>query len=94
VIKKLVQAIKRCERARLWHQKQNLAAPSRYYGNGGTIHHEGRVDIGVNSHGRVEAVWFRCQMLPFKQYDSDESGAGKGNPGCVLTGVEILDGGA
>jgi hypothetical protein len=38
-------------------------------------------------------VWFRCQQLPFKQYDADDGGGvGRGNPDIQLTGVEVLDG--
>jgi hypothetical protein len=35
-----------------WRRKQELAAPSRYYGDGGTIHNTGALDIEVVD-GRV-----------------------------------------
>jgi hypothetical protein len=76
-----------------WNLKQELAAPSRYYGDGGTIHSTGQLDVGVDRQGRVVAVWFRCQLLPFEQYDADDDrGVGRGNPDIQLTGVEVLDG--
>lgn len=83
-------------RARRWKQKQELAAPSRYYGDGGTIHGSGELDVEVRN-GRVVSVWFRCQLLPFKQYDVEQHRAAEmqrayaGGPPCQLTGVEVLD---
>lgn len=75
--------------------KQALAAPSRYYGDGGTWHTTTHLDVEVDESGRVVAVWYRCQMLPFKQrtvgderaIEMDEAGA----MSVKLTGVEVLD---
>lgn len=38
----------------------------RRYGDGGTIHSSPALDVEVDPKGRVVAVWFRCQMLPFE----------------------------
>ena len=38
-----------------------------HYGDEGTIHRTGMVNVEVDKHGRVVAVWFRCAMLPFDQ---------------------------
>jgi hypothetical protein len=48
-----------------WQRKQKAVAPDRYYGDGGTIHASGTIDIQVDADGRVVAVWFRCQNLPW-----------------------------
>jgi len=37
------------------------------YGDDGTIHHTGHVDVELGPTGTVVAVWFRCRMLPFSQ---------------------------
>jgi hypothetical protein len=81
--------------------KQRLAAPGRYYGNGGTIHSTGHVDVETDKAGNVVAVWFRCQPLPFKQTKVEKDRASEmvrmyqehTNSGrkLVLTGVEIQD---
>ena len=77
-----------------WWAKQKLAGDSRYYGDGGTIHHTGHLDVEVYK-GQVVAVWFRCQMLPFTQHDvdgrraEDMTRASEHLPG--LTGVEVRD---
>lgn len=39
----------------------------RYYGGDGTIHGNGEVNVELDIKGRVVAVWFRCQPLPFTQ---------------------------
>lgn len=52
----------------LWARKQRAAKPGRFYGDGGTIHDTTFVDVETHQ-GEVVAVWFRCQMLPFKQTD-------------------------
>jgi len=72
-----------------WEKKQAFAKPSRYYGDGGTIHSTNHLDIEVRN-GEVVAVWFRCQMLPFRQHEADGF-VGEGNPDIKITGVEILD---
>lgn len=38
-----------------------------HYGDEGTIHRTGVVNVELDKHGRVVAVWFRCAMLPFTQ---------------------------
>jgi hypothetical protein len=54
-----------------WWAKQKLAGPEgRFYGDGGTIHHTGHLDVETRN-GEVVAVWFRCQMLPFEQHEVD-----------------------
>lgn len=74
---------------RTFAAKQDLAAPSRYYGDGGTIHGTGHVDVLVNKDGVVAQVWFRCQQLPFKvTYGANER---VDMPRARLTGVEIRD---
>lgn len=47
---------------------------NRFYGEDGTIHHTGYVDVETRD-GEVVAVWFRCQTLPFKQTEVDQSRA-------------------
>lgn len=71
-----------------------LADPSRYYGDGTTIHHTGYLDVETHE-GEVVAVWFRCQMLPFQQVEVDGIRAPEMRhhqpylPS--LTGVEVRD---
>lgn len=80
-----------------WKKKQALAAPARYYGDGGTRHASGELDVEVSERGEVVAVWFRCQPLPFRW---DVASAARAEAmrcmyrdagQCRLTGVEILD---
>lgn len=47
---------------------------TRYYGDGGTIHSSGHVDVETRGE-EVVAVWFRCQPLPFRQTDVDSGRA-------------------
>lgn len=77
-----------------WDQKQALARPSRYYGDGGTIH--ASTDLDVETFGdTVVAAWFRCQRLPFRQVpvqiDRASAMAVSSNELPRLTGVEVLD---
>jgi hypothetical protein len=44
----------------------------RYYGSDMTIHQTTGVDVEVDKDGKVVAVWFRCQPLPFKQADASD----------------------
>lgn len=80
-----------------WQLKQELAKPSRYYGDGGTIHSSGQVDVEVDANGQVVAVWFRCQPLPFRQSTARDARAiemrnmYREGVKCTLTGVEIRD---
>ena len=39
----------------------------RVYGDDKTIHRNESLDVEVDDKGNVVSVWFRCQMLPFKQ---------------------------
>lgn len=57
-----------------WKFKQLLAYPSRFYGNGGTIHNTNHLDIETRN-GEVVAVWFRCATLPFEQVEVNEQRA-------------------
>lgn len=78
-----------------WAAKQALAHPSRYYGEGGTLHGTTELDVETDAVGRVVAVWYRCQMLPFRQRTVDDERSiemDKGYPVPVeITGVEVLD---
>jgi len=77
--------------ANKWRKKQKLAAPSRFYGDGGTIHGSGELDVEVHE-GKVIAVWFRCQQLPFKQSPADAARVASVSDATVkLTGVEVRD---
>lgn len=79
----------------VWAAKQALAHPSRYHGDGGTWHHTTDLTVETDTAGRVVAVWFRCQMLPFRQRTVDDArAAGMEEAGPVpvkITGVEVLD---
>lgn len=82
---------------RRWRLKQRAARPGRYYGDGGTIHASTALDVETTQDGRVVAVWFRCQMLPFEQVAvegaraSEMISAYSGAEVPVLTGVEVQD---
>lgn len=72
--------------------KQRLAAPGRYYGDGGTIHGSGTIDIDVVG-GKVVAVWFRCMTLPFTVSGDRPSGPRTAiQPDGRITGIEYVDG--
>jgi hypothetical protein len=77
-----------------FQMKQELAYPSRYYGDGGTIHSTGQIDVEVHN-GRVVSVWFRCQELPFRQVEVSTERANTCLHGRydlpLITGVEVLD---
>jgi hypothetical protein len=79
----------------VWAAKQALAHPGRYYGEGGTLHGTTELDVETDATGRVVAVWYRCQMLPFKQHTvSDQRAIDMDEGGAVplqITGVEVLD---
>jgi hypothetical protein len=78
--------------ARQWRIKQRAAAKSnaRYYGDGGTISGTRHLHVEVHD-GRVTAVWFRCQMLPFEQVNVDGTRARDLSDVMLpeLTGVEV-----
>lgn len=42
-------------------------AARQHYGDEGTIHQTGEVNVEVDRHGRVVGVWFRCALLPFTE---------------------------
>jgi len=78
-----------------WRLHQAIAGDSRYYGDGGTIHHTGRLDVETFK-GKVVDVWFRCQVLPFHQVEVTPDRAAemtrameRGAP--AMTGVEVRD---
>jgi hypothetical protein len=77
-----------------WRLKQRLARPGRYYGDGGTIHHSGWLDVETH-HGTVVAVWFRCAMLPFNQREVDAARATemeRVQPRLPqISGIEVVD---
>lgn len=79
-----------------YRQKQVLASPSRFYGDGGTIHGSTDLDVEVRD-GKVVSVWFRCQMLPFNQRNVSAMRADvmerayQGYPNVLITGIEVRD---
>ena len=72
-----------------WRLKQRLAGPGhRYYGDGGTLHSSGELDVCTDRDGNVTQVWFRCQLLAFRQArDTDR----EIQQGARLSGVEVVD---
>jgi hypothetical protein len=78
---------------RVWNRKQTLAHDSgaRYYGDGGTIHASGQLDICMTPDGTVTQVWFRCQMLPFAVSVSADREPVACESLPVITGVEVRD---
>jgi hypothetical protein len=76
-------------------KKQELASPSRYYGEGGTIHENTELSVET-CNGAIVSVWFRRQALPYKEvgvdlYRANEMAAMYASDDTKLTGVEILD---
>lgn len=68
------------------------AEPGRFYGGADTIHRTETLNVEVDPDGRVCAVWYRCQMLPFRQADvpygrADDMRAAPGAP--RLVGVRV-----
>jgi hypothetical protein len=59
--------------ARLVRERVRLAwlalFPGRrlHYGDDGTVQRTGVLNVELDRHGRVVAVWFRCALLPFEQ---------------------------
>lgn len=45
------------------------------YGHNRTIHGTEHLDVEVDQHGKVVAVWFRCMALPFEQVKASEDRA-------------------
>lgn len=91
-------AAKSASRVDLWDAKNELCQQSgnRYYGDGGTIHDTGHLHVETHN-GKVVAVWFRCQLLPFEQVDVDSHRATEMLQGAIsfpppeLRGVELKD---
>jgi hypothetical protein len=84
-----------------WARKQEAAKltdpNARYYGDGGTIHASGEVNVEVLN-GEVVSVWFRCQMLPFSAHQVSEYRAAEMRDAFKnlsettrISGVEIID---
>lgn len=81
-----------------WDRKQRVfsSGGTRYYGDGGTIHNSNVLDIEIGPDGKVCAVWFRCQMLPFRQVKVDLDRANEMTVAyfqyrAELHGVEVKD---
>lgn len=89
----------------LWHgrhwrrrQREFKRTGTRYYGNGGTIHGNTELDIEIGPDGKVVAVWFRCQPLPYRAYPANAERAAdmrrmyqEGACKTKLCGVEVKD---
>lgn len=43
------------------------------YGNADTWHHSTALDVETDKQGNVVGVWFRCQLIPFKQHIVDDA---------------------
>lgn len=72
--------------------KKSLAAGdgSTYYGDGGTIHDTGTLDIELDPEtGEVTAVWFRCLNLPFRTYSRPDTV--RFNPDTEIHGIEYRE---
>jgi hypothetical protein len=65
----LLNTFYRWQESRGWVRRQEEFTRTglRYYGDSGTIHINQALDVEVAEDGKVVAVWFRCQTLPFKQ---------------------------
>lgn len=64
---------------------------SRTYGWNGTIHHSEEVDIQIGPDGKVIAVWFRCQMLPFSVSHVELNRSTPNNELPRIMAVEVID---
>ena len=74
-----------------WWAKQRAAGSARYYGDGGTIHATGTVDVEIFE-GRIVSVWYRCQLLPFTERWVDSGRAAEmagAAPNVEITGLHI-----
>jgi hypothetical protein len=73
-----------------WELKQELAAPDRFYGDDGTIHRTTTLDIETHN-GKVVAVWFRCQMIAFGQFEVDADRAAEMERATAprITGIQV-----
>jgi hypothetical protein len=69
---------------------------SRYYGRDGTIHRTDYLDVETYK-GKVVAVWFRCQHLPFHQAEDNKQRADElvaaynKQPAPGIIGLELFD---
>ena len=76
--------------------KQRAASPSRFYGDGGTIHASTDLDVEVHD-GQVVAVWYRCQQLPYRvsvvgpERVAEMVATGQGCPGSPESRCSIHD---
>jgi hypothetical protein len=76
-----------------WWARQKIAAPERFYGDGGTIHATPTIDVEIFE-GKIVSVWFRCQILPFTQREVDRRRAtemGRHEAEIEITGLTIRD---
>jgi hypothetical protein len=76
-----------------WWARQRLAGQGRYYGDGGTIHATGTIDVEIFE-GEVVSVWFRCQVLPFTQREVDARRADamtRQAANVEITGLDVRD---
>jgi hypothetical protein len=76
----------------LWARWFGDRRAGRFYGGSDTLHRSEILNVEVDPDGRVCAVWYRCQMLPFRQADvpaerADEMRATPGAP--RLVGVRV-----
>jgi hypothetical protein len=80
-----------------WVAKQKLAAPGRYYGDGGTTDRTTYLHVETSPRGVVVAVWFDCIRLPFVQVTANDQRATEmlrdhqRVSSTLLTGVEVRD---
>lgn len=76
VLDRATERVRNWWRTRAWRRRQREfeRTGTRYYGDGGTIHHSGHLDVETKD-GKVVSVWFRCQLLPFSQTEVHESRA-------------------
>jgi hypothetical protein len=97
---RIIENVSAWFRTRHWRrrQKEFRRTGTRYYGNGGTIHSSGHLDVEVYD-GKVVAVWFRCQPLAFEHHDVRVERAmsmqamytQSAHPMPTLCGVEVRD---
>jgi hypothetical protein len=55
--------------------QEERRSPVRHYGDAGTIHQTGVVNVELDEAGKVVSVWFRCLGLPFTQRVVDSARA-------------------
>lgn len=95
-LEKILEKVDTLKPDERWALLQALAAPSRFYGDGGTIHRSGELDVEVHA-GKVVSVWFRCQLLPFGEHEVEADRAAEmlmaqsEVRGTAITGVHVTD---